>query len=210
MNTDTLSQFKSEFNSFFMLVLLNMAFGALAMAFGMQYMIMAVLGLPLVQTSPSLRVLAGAISLAGFGLGFMWILSSTKILRGIKGIRREFRSHEGPVPDETLTGWIVRMLAHYRENKKIIPWMITISRLGGCCFVTLGIVNILQGVTAWNAGGNWMDMALPFMAAAINLTLGIATIAISIGFHRYAHAWDIRLAETARNETLLEQTLEHR
>ena len=88
--------------------------------------------------------------------------------------------------------------------------MITISRLGGCCFVTLGIVNILQGVTAWNAGGNWMDLAVPFVAAAINLAIGIATIAISIGFHRYAHAWDIRLDETSRNETLLERTLEQR
>jgi hypothetical protein len=58
MTADTQSQFKSELNSFFMLVLLNLVFGALAMAFGMQYMIMAVLGLPLVQTAPVLRVLA--------------------------------------------------------------------------------------------------------------------------------------------------------
>jgi len=209
MGNDTVTQFRDELNSFFVLVLLNMAFGALAMAFGMQYMIMAVLGLPLAQTAPTLRVLAGAISMAGFGLGLMWILSSTRVLRGMRGLRREFLNHAGPVPDEMLTGWIVRMLAHYREHKKILPWMITISRLGGCCFVTLGIVNILQGIAAGNAP-NWMEIALPFGAAAINLTIGIVTIVISIGFHRYSRAWDERLDATANNESILERTLEQR
>ncbi|WP_321505559.1 hypothetical protein [uncultured Methanoregula sp.] len=210
MGNDTLSQFTSELKSFFMLVLLNMTFGALAMAFGMQYMIMAVIGLPLVPTTPALRMLAGVISMVGFGLGLMWILTSAKVHRGIKGIRREFRSHEGPVPDEMLTGWIVRLLANYREHKRILPWMITISRLGGCCFVTLGIVNILQGIAAGNSGGNWMEIALPFGAAAINLTIGLVTIAISIGFHRYSRAWDQRLDAAALNESILERALEER
>jgi len=210
MGNDTVTQFRAELNSFFVLVLLNMAFGALAMAFGMQYMIMAVLGLPLVQTAPALRVLAGIISMIGFGLGLMWILTSARVLRGMRGIRREFRSHAGPMPDELLTGWIVRMLAHYREHKPILPWMITISRLGGCCFVTLGIVNILQGMTALNASGAWGDIALPFGAAAINLAIGIVTIIISIGFHRYSRAWDERLDATANNESILKRTLEQR
>jgi hypothetical protein len=49
----------------------------------------------------------------------MWISTSAKVLRGMNRIRRDVRSHDGPVPDETLTGWIVRMMAQYRENKKI-------------------------------------------------------------------------------------------
>jgi len=190
-----------------MLVSLNLAFGALAMAVGLLYMIREVQGVPLIETTPLIHIIAGAIFMTGFGLGIMWVLASVKVLKGIKGIRREFRGHSGPVPDEMLTGWIVRMLTHYRENKKIIPWMITISRLGGCCFVTLGIVNILQGCSV---GGTGMERLVPFAAAAINLVIGLVTIAISIGFHRYAHAWDIRLAETARNETILERTLEQR
>jgi len=210
MTDSTLSQFKDELSSFFMLVLLNMAFGALAMAFGMQYMVRAVLGLPLDQTAPALRVLAGIISLVGFGFGLMWIRTSTKVLKGMKGIRRDVRSHDGPVPDETLAGWIVRMLAQYRENKKILPWMITVSRLGGCVFVALGAVNIFEGISSGQAGGAGMDVILPFVAGAINLAIGIATIAISIGFHRYSTAWDQRLDETVKNEKILERTLEQR
>lgn len=210
MTDSTLSQFKDELNSFFMLALLNMAFGALAMAFGIQYMIRAVLGLPLEQTAPALRVLAGLISLIGFGLGLMWISTSAKVLKGMEGIRRDMRSHNGPVPDETLAGWIVRMMAQYRENKKILPWMITIGRLGGCVFVALGAVNIFEGFSAGQAGGAGLDGILPFVAGAINLAIGIATIAVSIGFHRYSAAWERRLDESTKNEKILEQTLEQR
>jgi hypothetical protein len=202
MTDSTLSQFKDELNSFFMLALLNMAFGALAMAFGIQYMIRAVLGLPLEQTAPALRVLAGLISLIGFGLGLMWISTSAKVLKGMEGIRRDMRSHNGPVPDETLAGWIVRMMAQYR--------MITIGRLGGCVFVALGAVNIFEGFSAGQAGGAGLDGILPFVAGAINLAIGIATIAVSIGFHRYSAAWERRLDESTKNEKILEQTLEQR
>jgi len=210
MTESTVSQFKDELNSFFMLALLNMAFGALAMAFGIQYMVRSVLGLPLAQADPALRVLAGVIALVGFGLGLMWISTSAKVIRGMKGIWKEVRSHDGPVPDETLAGWIVRIMAQYRENKKILPWMITVCRLGGCVFVALGVASLLQGISAGQTGGAGIDGIFPFVAAAINLAIGIATIAISIGFHRYSVAWDRRLDETAKNETILERTLEQR
>jgi hypothetical protein len=55
-----------------------------------------------------------------------------------------------------------------------------------------------------------MDVILPFVAGAINLAIGIATIAISIGFHRYCAAWERRLDESTRNEKILERTLEQR
>jgi hypothetical protein len=55
-----------------------------------------------------------------------------------------------------------------------------------------------------------MDVILPFVAGAINLAIGIATIAISIGFYRYCAAWERRLDESTRNEKILERTLEQR
>jgi len=208
MTDSTISSFKGELNSFFMLALLNMAFGALAMAFGLQYMISAVLGLPLVQTAPALRLLAGTISMIGFGLGLLWIVTSAKVLKGIKGIRREVKTREEPVPDEVLTGWIVKMMAQYRENKKILSWMITICRIGGCVFVTLGIVNLLQGIPVTLLPESGLGALVVFIAAAINLIIGIATIGVSIGFHRYSAAWDRRLTEAAKNEKILGQALE--
>jgi hypothetical protein len=210
MSEDTLSRFKAELDSFFVIVLLNMVFGALAMAFGIQYIVTLVLGLPVWQTSPVLRMPAAIIAMVGFGLGLSWILTSARVLRGIKNIRRESRNSPEPVPSETLTGWIVRMIAHYRENRKIIRHMIVICRLGGCVFVTLGIVNILQAFAAGSTGGNWWSLALPFFAAAINLTIGIITILISIGFHRYSAVWDQRLTTATYSEDALQHVMERK
>jgi hypothetical protein len=209
MTDTTITRFKIELNSFFGLVLLNMVFGALAMAFGMQCIIANVLGLAVVQTLPALRILAGAISLAVFGLGLYWVLASAKILKGITAIRRESRGLTGPVPDETLTGWIIGMTSHYREKRQMVLRMITICRLGGCVFLTVGIVTLIQLFSsgAWAGNLGIAVVALSLVAAAINLTIGLASIIFSLWFHRYATAWDRRLDEAAQNEAILKKTL---
>jgi hypothetical protein len=210
MADKTLSQFRHELNSFFVLVILNIVFGALAMAFGMQFMISSVLGLAGGQIPVVLRILTGAISLAGFGLGLSWVISSVKILKGITGIRREYRECPGPIPDEILTGWIVRLTAHYRENRETIRWMTLICALGGCAFLVLGILNLVQGISWLTGTGIAWFQVLPFVAAGINLTIGLSSLLFCGYFRRYSAAWDLRLAETARSEAILEETLEQR
>jgi hypothetical protein len=210
MGEDTLSRFKGELDSFFLIVLLNMTFGALAMAFGMQYIVTVILGLPVWQTNPVIRIPAAMVALVGFGLGMSWILTSARMLRGIRDIRRESRHSPEPVNPETLTGWILKMTAHYRENQKTLRQMIVICRLGGCAFVMLGIVSLLQAFAAGSAGGDWWSWAIPVIAAAINLTIGIVTILISIGFHRYASSWDQRLKTAASSEDVLQHAMERK
>ena len=57
MMEDTLRQFGDELKNFFVLVILNLVFGALALAFGMQIIIATLLrytaGGPLQRSSPS-------------------------------------------------------------------------------------------------------------------------------------------------------------
>lgn len=208
MTDETLHQFKNELNSFFVLVILNIVFGALAMAFGMQFMIASIMGLTAGQTPAILSVFAGAISLAGFGLGLSWVLSSAKVLKGITGIRREYSECTDPVSAEILTGWIVRLMAHYRENKETIRRMIFICALGGCAFPAFGILNLVQGITGLAGSGASWTQGLPFVAAGINLTIGFSSLLFCRYFRRYSAAWDLRLDETARSETILERTLE--
>ncbi|HET6580490.1 MAG TPA: hypothetical protein VFG36_01285 [Methanoregula sp.] len=206
MTDETLSQFKNELNSFFVLFILNVVFGALAIAFGMQFMIASVMGLA--EGEILIRVLTGAISLAVFGLGLSWVLSSVKVLEGTTEIRREYSEYKGPVPDEILTGWIVRLTAHYRKNRETIHRMTIICALGGCAFLAIGVLNLIQGIT-WTADANasWIQ-GLPFIAAGINITIGLASLLFCGYFRRYSAAWDLRLDETARSETILERTLE--
>jgi len=208
MTDETLTRFKSELDSFFVLVLLNMVFGALAMAFGMQFIIASVLGLAGGQSTPALRILAGSISLVGFGLGLSWVLSSAKILKGINAIRREFRSCPAPVTGEVLTGWILQMTAHYRQNKKAIGLMTRICTLGGCVFLALGIINLIGAVAVWGSPAGILVASLFFITTAINLTIGIASLRFSSYFRRYSRAWDNRIDEVSQNEKALHNFME--
>jgi hypothetical protein len=204
MTDTTLHSFGKELDSFFVLVLLNMAFGSLAMAFGMLYMINTVMGLPTPPGTSLFRVIGGAVAMVCFGLGLSWVVSSTRILKGIKGVRREYRCTGGQVPEETLTCWIVRILNHYRGNRQRIRWMTVICMIGGCAFLALGIANLVEGLTAGEMGLS----IFAFIAAGINLVAGCASLIFTRYFRRYAAAWDGRLEQTALTEKALQHALE--
>jgi hypothetical protein len=157
MRTGVEKQFSDELTSFFVLILLNIAFGALVMAFGLQVIITSALAVAGGQTSDVLPVIRVAVGVAGVVLGISWLRSSIKIMRGLKGIRREYRNRAVPVSDETVTGWIVEMMAHYRENRSTIRWMTVICSIGGCIYLALGIVNIVQGISTGASPGGMVN-----------------------------------------------------
>jgi hypothetical protein len=200
-------QFSEELTSFFVLILLNLTFGALVMAIGLQFIITSALAMAGGQTSDVLQVIRVAIGMAGMVLGFFWLYTSTKIIRGLKGIRREYKNRTTPVSDETVTGWIVEMMAHYRQNRSTIQWMTIICSLGGCIYLALGIVNIVQGIFAIVSPGGMVMLGLSFLAAGINLTIGIVTLLFSTWFRRYSASWDCRLAEASQAEDSLRSAM---
>ena len=219
----TSENFASELQSFFALCLMNLVFGALAMAFGMQFIVTAALAMAAAGTFqwfPAFQVLLGW---AAAVVGFRWIFSSIKILKGVTKIRREYRAMEEPVPGETLTGLIVRMMAHYRENWKAIWRMNLISILGGCIYLALGVLNLYEGISALLAGsgpayvfiiqeglasGVGRTLLISFFSAAINLTIGVVCLRFSSWFRRYARAWDRRLVEASQKEEALKNVME--
>ena len=246
LKESTSETFAAELRSFFVLCLLNLVFGSLALAIGMQVIITAVLAMA--QTGnfgifPFLQALAGW---AAAVIGFRWILSSAKILKGVTRIRREYRALEGsgagisgkeppagpegkgsvpgettmggepgrepargsPLHGEALAGLILRMMAHYRENWNTIWRMNLISILGGCIFLALGVLNLAQGISAWYAGGTGFPFLFAFLAAGINMTIGLASLLFSSWFRRYSRAWELRLIEAARSEEALRKSME--
>jgi hypothetical protein len=211
MTETSLRQFGKELNSFFALVLLNLVFGALAMATGIQVILATLLQYPAGEAFSFIifaaRILLGT---AGIAIGFFWIPASAKILRGIRDVRKEYREHApGPVPAEILTGWIVSVLAHYRENRTVIRWMTLIAAAGGLIYLALGIANLVQGgqALASPVQGNG---AIAFLAAAINLTIGLVSIFLSRAFHRYSRVWDLRLEQADAGGESLARALESR
>lgn len=208
MTRDIEKQFSSELTSFFVLLLLNLAFGALVMALGMQVIITTVLAMTGRQTSDVQNVIWVVAGVAGVVLGISWLRLSIKIMRGLKGIRREFRNRVTPVPDETITKWIVDMMAHYRENRSTIRWMTFTCAFGGCIYLVLGIVNIVQGINAGTSSGGMVTPGFAFHAAGINLIIGIVTLRVSLWFRRYSALWDRRLAEASQSENSLRSAME--
>lgn len=208
--TDTSGQqFGKELTSFFVLVLLNLALGALVMAFGLQTIVTTIIdysdgGYPSVLSS-GILVLTGA---AGICLGIFWIKTSAKIFKGIKNVRKEYQASPDPVTDETLTGWIVALLAHYRENRNVILQMALIGTVGGAIFLAFGVTNLVQGIQAVAADAGQVSGYLALVAAAINLTIGLVTIRFARGFRTYARIWDMRLDQTGKDEESLKKALE--
>jgi hypothetical protein len=253
-NVNVTSQsFASELQSFFVLCLMNLVFGSLAMAIGMQFIVTAVLAMTEGGTFGWFPVFQVLLGWAAAVVGLRWILSSAKILKGVTKIRREYRAMEGagagaiqkgpvsgetsgeatsgetrveplsgvireeavssgggkgPVSAEMLTGVIVRMMAHYRENWKAIWRMNLISTLGGCIFLVLGVLNLVQAISAWLSAAGIVSLLLSFIAAAINLTIGLVSLLFSSWFRRYARAWDHRLIEASHSEEALKNAME--
>ncbi|MDD1660345.1 MAG: hypothetical protein LUQ62_03975, partial [Methanomicrobiales archaeon] len=156
-------------------------------------------------------------------IGFRWILSSVKVLEGVAEIRGDYMALEEPVSGETLTGLIIRMLAQYRENRKAIRLMTLVCTLGGAIFLALGVLNLIAGISAavagtgplyiflvraGLAGGMGGSLFFPFLAAGINLAIGVVGLFISSWFRRYSRAWDRRLEEASRSEEALRHAME--
>ncbi len=208
MTEKTLPRFKSELDSFFLLIVLNLVFGAMAMAFGVQFMMTSVLGLTSGQSVSMLRLVTGVLSMVFFGLGISWILSSTKILKGVTGIRSEFRHSTGQVTDDALTSGIVRMMAHYRENRKTIRTMILVCTLGGICFFVLGIINSMEFFSiSLSSGSITLNSYLLILAALLTLGIALVSLLSSYYFMNFSRAWDLRLEETARSEEMLKKSM---
>jgi len=208
MTQDTIRQFGAELTSFFIVTLLNMVFGALAMAIGMLIVIQTAQALGSGTTVTLLSILLAATGVAGVVLGLWWIITSSHILKGINGIRREYKNRKEPVTDETLTGWIVTMMAHYRENTRTIRWMNGICLLGGCIYFAFGLQNLYEGLVPAEMAGSTGVGVFPFAAAAINCTIGIVSILFSLYFHRYSKVWDERMAKAETSEAVLMHAME--
>ncbi len=203
--TDEIStRFKSELSSFYVLVLLNLIFGVLAIGVGIQFIIASVLGLSGGQTTPEFRIVTALC----FGLGIGWVISSATILKGISSIRREFRYRTETASDETVTRGIVRMVAHYRETKKTIRTMILVCTLGGFCFLALGIMNSMEFFSGDLLSGRFtLNSYLLIPPALLTLTIASVSLISSYYFFNFSRTWDLRQQETAKSEDTLKRSM---
>jgi hypothetical protein len=208
MTDTTFLRFRSELDSFFLLTLLNVVFGALAVAFAIQFIVTSILGLTDWSILPLSRIAAGAISMICFGLGLSWLISSVEIMDGIDDIRTEIKGRTSPISDEILISGIVRMIAHYREHKKTIRTMILVCTLGGFCFLALGILNGLEFASIGLTSGTFtLNSYLLIPSALLALGIAAASLLSSYYFKRFSRAWDLRQDGLSLSEHALAEKL---
>lgn len=207
--TDTIhSRVLRELDSFYIITLLNVVFGALAMAFGIQYMVSSVLGMTGGEPFSLFRILTAAVSMVGFGLGLSWLLSSVKIMNGLSDIRTIVKDRKAPLLDEILTGAIVRMIAHYREHRKTIQTMILVCTLGGFCFLALGIMSSIEFFSfSLTTGTITLNSALLIPSALLTLAIAMVSLASSWYFSKFSKDWDLRQGEISLSEQALANAL---
>ena len=204
----TISRFKSEVSHFYLVSLLNLVFAALAIAFGVSSAVAFILGLAPDAGIPFPRIGSGILAMICFGLGLSWLLSTLRIFEGIESIRDTLSMNKGEISGAQMTCMIVRMLAHYRDNRKTIGTMITVCTLAGCGFFILGI-NICLHALSVTFSGISLTIDAALLIPAMLLTLGIALTSIlsSYYFSGFSRVWDQRLREIDESECALKKTL---
>jgi len=207
MNT-ALARFRNEITNFYVVALLNIVFSGLAIAFGVSSIAGAVLGIVPGGGIPVIRIGSGVLAMICFGLGLSWLLSSVRIFEGVESIRDILCTKEPVLSEDLVTCLIVRMLAHYRDNRKTIGSMITVCTLAGFGFFIIGI-NIGLHAVSVTSGGISLTLDAALLIPAMLLTLGIALTSLlsSYYFTGFSRVWDERLHEIDESECALKKTL---
>ncbi len=157
MHESAYRRFKREVRHFFSVSVMNIAFAALLMAFGLIVVVQEAVSMydayaagEYVPFFNPVLLVAGVAMLIGIG----WIITSAKVFEGVASIKDDltklkWEDASGAEPgqtekDEDLTRLIVRMLSHYRDNHATIHRMIYVCMLGSCSIFALGFIASLE------------------------------------------------------------------
>ncbi len=232
MERTAFKRFKSEVGHFFRVSVLNIAFAALLMAFGLMVVVMEVVSIYETFTTEMYLIYSPVVlfvAVCAMAIGFSWIITSARILEGVEEIqddlkrlekeKRKKRSQnaqrngvppEPEIPDEDLTRLIVRMLSHYRDNHGTINRMIYICMLGSASIFLLGTLASLEFLQVTSTSLTLTIGPGFLLLPSLLITTAIAFVSLisSIYFHRFACVWDERIGEIDQAAALLNQTLE--
>lgn len=203
-----LNQFKTEIRHFSYVSLFNLTFAGIAIAFGVSYMVAAVFGLTLDPMMIRFPMLFGAVAMISFGLGISWLLTTARVFEGIVNIKGKLESEGETITGERLTCLIVRMFAHYRDNRKTLRTMILISILCGGCYLVVGISIGLEFMRIFWTGADFtLTSYLHIPSLLVTLGIALASLLSSYYFSKFAKVWDRRLHEIDESECTLKKKL---
>jgi len=202
MTNNIIKKINDEIGSLTALSIVNLIFGALAIAIGVCN---SVKHINFLKESVQISLTPVIFICFGIGLGIIglyWLISSANILDFTTDIKLERHKKKISATDEDITGLIVQMIAFYRKNQKKIRQMIVMSMIGGClflCFTLFSAINMLMkpsGDVVWS-------QYVQIIGLFLMLFIGIACFFIPRFFKKYASIWDSRMKETENVEQRL-------
>jgi len=209
MVTETMAKSQRELNSFQGLAIINIVFGGLAMSFGIAVGVQNLLLLVQAQSLLLTQLVLVALGFLSTAISIRWVVSSAELLDGTTDMKDEYTEKKKTgIDDEGLTGLIVKMTAHYRENKPTIKTMMLISRIAGACFLISGAFNLATALTNLMTGVPQLDVLTQIIGTGLSFTMAAASFVIPHFFGKYATIWDYRLEETAKAEKELKKRIE--
>lgn len=207
MGTKTVAKIQRELNSYQGLVTLNLMFGALAMAFGIVFVVQGGMGMVEIQSLLLPEVALVTIGAIVGGIAVRWLISSAELLDGLTDLKDNFKKNKATLNDENTVSLVVKMTSHYRENKPTIKTMLNISKIAGLCFLAGGIYILVLAIINLASGGSTWEVFLQAVGSVSNIAMAAASFAIPHFFGKYSKVWDYRLEETVKAEKQLQQQL---
>jgi hypothetical protein len=209
MTANTAQKLQSELNSLQGLSIINLVCAALAMAFGVYFLMPNLIKVATTLTVDIDQV--GLMILGGvaWAVAIKWLVSCAKIIDTTSKINLSFKEQKqnNSLDDVTLTGFIVKLTAAYRENKPTLKLMVKISKIAGVLFAVAATLALVQGLIGAATGAVMWGVTAQLVNAAISYGTAAACFIIPHYFSNYSNVWDNRLKETEKAEKLLEQQL---
>ncbi len=207
MENETFEKFERETRSFAALVILNIVGAALAMAFGVSWIVNNLLPLASGQPFNVLQLWYAGLGLFGFVFAIRWLVPCAETFSGIDDMI-DGRKREGGEPiGENLTQMIVEKLAWYREKREMIGRLKTGSRLTGLFFLASAAGSGYNIAITLGSTVGYM-LLFEVVGLALTLTMGAAGLYIPALIDRFTGTWDQRVQASDDVEAKLGKLIE--
>jgi hypothetical protein len=204
----TLKKLNKQIIIFLGLSVVNIIFAAIALAFGVIFVINHLL--PIIRSGIIESISIGYIIAGGClaVIGFWWILPSASIMDFITDLQIESYKEKEKSTDEKEIELIIRLLSYYRENDRKINRMIFISRIGGSFFLINGVISSVDVLSKISVSFFPSMYAMQLAAIALMFGWGIVSLIIPRFLKQTAQIWEYRVNKSEEAAKILRNHLE--
>jgi hypothetical protein len=196
---------KKEMRYFMAIIIMGLAFGGIAMAFGISSITLNALALRTMSSNIFLNILLIVIGSIVAYLALRYFISTAEVLSRFKTIK-ESKTEEKNRSREKLTEQIIKLMNLYRDEKHQIKRMIIITKIAGACFLANAIIQTVLLVININAGT--AEVVPSFIGILISSIMSAVGFFLPSSFQKYSICWDERLVRSLEAEKKIATIME--